>query len=159
ADTTLLVPIKVEALVVNDKVRIGQNFQRWSMNYNSLKSYVSPEPPAFSGNDNDFAGNPNSDGIYLHWTLPQALRQGNHNTTSGSTTFPLVPNRWVIVRYSGSLDNRRATAWVVESDFLDPNAGTAPYVNPFATPGTLQVTSIGRQVNLNNPQWQESGSN
>ncbi|HLO03999.1 MAG TPA: hypothetical protein VK191_12895 [Symbiobacteriaceae bacterium] len=151
----LLVPVEVKALVVNDRVRIGQNFQRWSMNYQAMTNFVSPEPPPFSGNANDWPSNPAYNGVYLHWTLPAALRQGAHETATGTTTYPLVPNRWLVLRYSGPLGARTATAWVVESDFLDPNQGTSPYIDPRAS--SLQVTSIGRKVNLNNPQWTETG--
>lgn len=159
--TTLLVPIEVSALVVNDEVRHGQNFQRWSMDYTKVAMYLSPEPAPFSSNANDFGTDPTNNGVYLHWTLPQILRQGKHDTEKSTTEFPLVPNRWLVVRYSGDLDARIATAWVIESDFLDPNDGTVPSINPFlAVPGGgVAVTSIGRKVNLNNPQWQESGSN
>lgn len=152
----LLVPVEVKALVVNDRVRIGQNFQRWSMNYQALTNFVSPEPPPFSGNANDWPTNPAYNGVYLHWTLPEALREGAHETATGVTTYPLVPNRWLVLRYSGPLNARVATAWVVESDYLDPNHGTSPFIDPRAS--TLQITSIGRKVDLNNPQWRDGGN-
>lgn len=156
ADTrVLLVPVALQALVVNDQVRIGQNFQRWSMNYGALDQFLSPEPQAFSGNANDFAQEPRNNGVYLHWTLPAALRQGRHDKVADRTAFPLVPNRWLVLRYSGDLGQRKVTAWVVESDFVDPNNGTAPYLDPGSA--VPRATHIGRRVDLNTPrQWEET---
>ncbi|MCY9694352.1 hypothetical protein [Paenibacillus alginolyticus] len=157
ASDTILVPVEIKTLLVNDQVRIEQNFQRWSHNYRTmLQSYISPEPKPFAGNANDFNANSANNGVYLHWTLPQALRRGKHESSSGVTTFPYVPNRWLVVRYSGDPTSRIATAWVVESDFTDPNHGTAPYMDPAKNIPT--ATAIGRKVKLNDPQWKETGN-
>lgn len=161
--TTLLVPVSIKALVVNDAVRKGQNFQRWSMNYGNLNDFTSPEPQPFSGNANDFSSNPDNNGVYLHWTLPDALRHGvetggaraQQPASAGVIDFPLVPNRWLVVRYSGALTARKADAWIIQSDFLDPNEGTSPFVNPFAE--TPQATSIGKKINLATQKWAEPG--
>lgn len=165
--STLLVPMTVKALVVNDQVRKGENFQRWSMNYSNINDYNSPEPQPFSGNANDFSSNPANNGVYLLWRLPEALRHGSQtpnnqqgtgkdNTVSvGIVDFPLVPNRWLVVRYSGALAARKVTAWVVESDFLDPNEGTSPFISPFAA--TPTPTSIGRRIEITNQAWNEPG--
>jgi hypothetical protein len=152
----IVVPVEVDALVVNNKVRIGQNFQRWSMNYQNLQYFLSPEPAPFTGNANDFNQNPKNNGVYLQWALPSALAQGQQDSVQGTTTFPLVPNRWLVVRYSGALSNRIATGWVVESDFLDPNLGTSPYLDPFSS--TVKVTSIGRQVSLANGPYNDTST-
>ncbi|NES88939.1 hypothetical protein [Okeania sp. SIO2B9] len=54
-------------------------------------------------------------GIHLHWSLPDALTNGEHDETG--TTFPRVPNRWLILRQGGNTDNKR---WIIESDYLYP---------------------------------------
>jgi hypothetical protein len=56
-------------------------------------------------------------GLHLHWALPDALTTGHHHA-SGGTTFPAVPNRWLVRRldHTGALQ----AATVVESDFLHP---------------------------------------
>lgn len=149
----LIVSIELQALLVNSAVR-RQNFQRWQMNYNNLTRFTSPEPPAFDGSSSDWGTNPANDGAWLHWTLPAGLRHGRQGEGTTGTNFPLVPNRWVIVRYSGRLEGRVATGWVVESDFVDPNLGTSPYVDPYSS--QLQVTSLGRVLSLNG--WSEPGS-
>ncbi len=170
-NSALLVPIRPHALVVNDQVRKGQNFQRWQMNYRKLEEYASPMPAAFSGNTaQDWNNQPDANGIYLHWVLPKALRHGVQQTTPpssggavartdgplhGQTVYPLVPNRWLVTRFSGPPTERIATAWVIESDFLDPNEGTTPYVDPFDTQ-SLKVTALGRKVDA--AGWSEPGS-
>lgn len=55
-------------------------------------------------------------GLHLHWALPDALTTGRHR--DGNTTFPPVPNRWLVRRldHQGALQK----SWIVESDFLHP---------------------------------------
>ncbi|KAH8901387.1 hypothetical protein GQ53DRAFT_851002 [Thozetella sp. PMI_491] len=72
-------------------------------------------------------------GVYLHWTIPRAYRSaasqasstdpGSAATTKSNPKFPLVPNRWLIVRIlrdwtPKTANPDRATAWVIESDRL-----------------------------------------
>ncbi len=153
---TLLVPVELKALVVNEEVRKGQSFQRWQMDYANLKDFLSPEPQPFNNIAADFSENPDNDGVYLHWSLPGALTHGIQDHDRKSIDFPLVPNRWVVIRYSGALSQRVAKAWVIESDFLDSNHGTVPYIDPFQS--TAMPTSMGRALPLNNPLWTETGS-
>jgi hypothetical protein len=60
-------------------------------------------------------------GVHLHWSLPDALTQGTH-TTEG-TTFPAVPNRWLVTRsrQNGASPSTVEKQWVVESDYLYPD--------------------------------------
>lgn len=107
----LIVPVQLDALVVNKGV-LGTHgdFRHWPFNYNALQSFKSPEPPAFSGT----TGKP-SPGIYLHWNLPRALRSGTQDRPTGKINYPLVPNRWLLVRVHGT-NERQCTGWVIESD-------------------------------------------
>lgn len=54
-------------------------------------------------------------GIHLHWSLPDGLTRGQHSATG--TKFPIVPNRWLILRQGGGKDSKQ---WVIESDYLYP---------------------------------------
>ena len=54
-------------------------------------------------------------GIHLHWSLPDGLTRGEHSATG--TKFPIVPNRWLILRQGGGKDSKQ---WVIESDYLYP---------------------------------------
>ncbi|MBO0657124.1 hypothetical protein J1792_31690 [Streptomyces triculaminicus] len=93
------------------------------------------------------------DGVYVRWELPDALRRGTAREPGGRTEFPLVPNRWLVVRHvQGSPE--LTTGWVVESDCLDPKNGTSRFIHPVrpdvqdpaATPyrSTITTTKIGR---------------
>jgi hypothetical protein len=130
ADPALVVPVAVDALVVNAQVLDRDGFRVWSYNYLALAQWDSPEPEAFDSSIDDA-----STGVYLHWVLPAALRSGLHNPATGDVEYPLVPNRWLVVRASGSA-SRQFTGWVIESDcpFTDQNvhtvtvADTSPYL-------------------------------
>ena len=143
----LLVPINLEAFAVNRATLAGEvNLQRWQFAYGFLKSYVSPQPKPFTG-ANHLPGT----GVILHWELPEVLRQGQQE--GASVEFPLVPNRWLVVRYSGPASSRTAAAWVVQSDALgnsDPLTGGSPYMQPNVA---LEPTWVGAVVPLQN--WQE----
>ncbi|MCF2149764.1 hypothetical protein IQ276_025715 [Desmonostoc muscorum LEGE 12446] len=54
-------------------------------------------------------------GIHLHWFLPDALTRGEHSATG--TKFPIVPNRWLILRQGGDQGTKQ---WIIESDYLYP---------------------------------------
>lgn len=141
----LIVPISVEAWVVNQKVLTAdpafpqKNFRRWSLDYNMLELYSTPMPGPFSGEDPFFQTPDQSQGVYLHWTLPKGLRHAQHDETKNAMTFPPLPNRWLITRYYGPKTKRAVNAWVIESDYFGSLA-TSSYPDPTRTGGTL----IGR---------------
>lgn len=151
-ESPLIVPVDLKALLVNRYVR-AQNFQRWQMNYANLPLYVSPEPLPFAGSDPDWGTDPANDGVWLHFRLPRALRHGVHDTVTAQTTWPLVPNRWAVIRFSGPLDARVASGWVIESDYLSPTDGSSAFIDPSST--SLQVTKIGRMLPL---PWSETST-
>jgi hypothetical protein len=149
ADTHILVPMQVDALVMSQPAANATPFRRFTLDYTQLSQFGDPEPAAFQGGSDT----PPNAGIYLYWTLPQALRHGTQ--TNGSTDFHLVPNRWLVTRVQqGQPAAQALTAWIVESDFYDPNdvtAGTSLYIqpqsqvqdsnNPYSNP---TPTTIGR---------------
>jgi hypothetical protein len=67
----LLVPVAVEALLVNHIVQSKVAFHRWQINYRNLLEFKSPVPLAFQ----DLSAPPDS-GVHLHWALPRALTRG-----------------------------------------------------------------------------------
>src|ERR1044072_5277712 len=145
----LLVPLSVKAFAINDDVLAnkGVNIQRWAYDYDLLSRFDSPMPEPFGGGNN-LPGT----GVILHWDLPAILRRGVQGE-GGVVEFPLVPNRWLVVRYSGPATARTATAWVVLSDALDdddPVTGGAPYMTPGAT--SLQPTLVGQVISLDDYQ-------
>ncbi|MDP4146694.1 MAG: hypothetical protein Q8936_19820 [Bacillota bacterium] len=115
ANPVLLVPIQVKAMVVNKNLLNEQPYRRWEEAYNMLNRFSSAEPD-FSSEGGGFVGDGNT-GVYLHWMLPDALRHGVQDMTTGNLEFPLVPNRWLVVRFSGmGKSPRLAKAFLIESD-------------------------------------------
>ncbi|MCC3770702.1 hypothetical protein [Streptomyces sp. UNOC14_S4] len=174
-DETLVVPVNVDALVVNQSVRErgGQGFRRWLPNFNLLRHNRTPEPDPFTNEEewNDTKGTGSDDkykqhdGVYVRWELPDALRHGGTRAEGGSTQFPLVPNRWLVVRQVTGKPEL-TTGWVVESDFLDPDKGTSRFMHPVdaskdpaTTPyrGTVIPTRIGRaqDIGADGTAWTE----
>ena len=148
----LLVPMTVEAFVVNDHVRTGgKPFMRTPMMYASLGSPGNAQPrPTNNSNDPNFTGSsdvnniPPSEyynGVYLKWRMPAALTKGAHCRASGATVFPPVPNRWLIVRLKGVSPNRHASAWIVESDYVWPSGTISP--TTIAQAPSLYVSATG----------------
>jgi hypothetical protein len=160
----LVVPIEVEALVVNDDVR-GDAFQRWTYSYVELGLFASAEPAPFGPVDTDFTAPPGKivrgdvttseyyNGVYLKWRVPDALRHGVQENVNGTTHFPHVPNRWFVVRGG-------TTAWLVESDYRRPAATPTSYIDTgsdFIDPEGHPMT-IGRTIPLTADGWSEPGN-
>ncbi len=212
----LLVPISVEALVVNTAVQNETAWNRWLHDYQNLAQFSSPVPPPFSQNDAP------DEGIHVRWSLPRALTHGSQVSAratatvsggkvtgivvddgafgydvpplvtisggdgqgaaaiasvqagivsainlseqgSGYTTpptvhvapspeicFPLVPNRWLVVRYGPPAkpnDPRPTKTWLLTSDTIDNSGTGSPFVNPVPTrPGAIEPTSVGAAI-------------
>ncbi|MEU5427151.1 hypothetical protein AB0H73_16330 [Streptomyces olivoreticuli] len=151
----LVVPLQLEALTVNERVRYAEVFQRWQANYALTRLNLSPEPPAFSNTDTDFNADPDREGVYLHWQLPEALTHGVDERGDGVPVFPLVPNRWLVVRQAIAKDSgaRTDTGWIVESDYLDPAHGSSTYMDQDG-----RLTRIGRRIDLADGAWSEPGT-
>ncbi|GAA0851391.1 hypothetical protein ACFQVD_00125 [Streptosporangium amethystogenes subsp. fukuiense] len=163
SDTDLIVAVQVHALVVNDPVRQQESFQRWALNFDAMlgEDKQAAEPPP--GHTDDFG-----DGVYVQWQLPEALTSGHYDPDTQETTFPLVPNRWLVVRHytvPGGFPGegqRRAAAWLVHSDYLElahggEHWGTVqfPSPDPDSDTGGLRVDFLGRVHDLREGPWIE----
>ncbi|WP_454131589.1 hypothetical protein [Kitasatospora aureofaciens] len=167
ANNTLVVPVEVAALAVNEQTRITDGsfiWQRWQADFTALaEDNLPPEPVPFTFED--WSNDPGRCGVYLQWQLPEALTRGRHDEVEGIGDFPLVPNRWLVVRYRD--DTRQTRAWVVQSDYLgtrddgqDVVPGTASYLDPDGNGANaddeLKATFIGRRHELTAEQpWRE----
>lgn len=161
---TLLVPVALEALVVNRPMRGAVSFSRWLPTYSNLNQFQSPIPAPF----NTEGGVP-SEGVYLHWVLPDAFAHGLKQSaspqagtaaavraTAGITeqqevVFPNVPNRWLVVRIVPGAASGTCRAWIVQSDYLGTSSspGTNGFVDPFqSTSGSVVTTTLGKIVDL-----------
>jgi len=137
-DDTLIVPIQLDAMVVNSGVLSRDTFRWWQMSYQALGFFKSPEPAA-----NGRGLSPFGAGIYLSWSLPLALRTGTQQSSQSTAVgYNLVPNRWLIVRMNGTGAQREAVGWVLESDCPSTSltgsdlGHTSPYL---VDPPTVQM--------------------
>ena len=154
----LLVPVALEALVVNQADLFATSFSVAGKQYSGMPDLERIEPPPFiSGNDRPRKG------VTLHWALPDGLTRGRLAHAPGDQLiFPAVPNRWLILRLvtqrvigaNGTEVRTSHEAWVVESDHLSAN-GTNPYPDPTAA-SVGQLTGLGRSMKLST--WLNGGA-
>ncbi|RLV04500.1 hypothetical protein CTZ27_11265 [Streptomyces griseocarneus] len=149
----LIVPVQVDALLVNKRVRDNETWRRWYADFERLDARQAPEPDPFQSSSSGRPGH----GIHLQWLVPDALRRGRQDGPAGRVEFPLVPNRWLVVRYSRPAGRPDATpaavGWVVDSDFLDDADGTSSFLDPWAA--RLTPAWIGRAHDLADGPWTE----
>ncbi|WP_431887884.1 hypothetical protein [Nocardiopsis alba] len=152
ASDTLVVPVEVAALAVNETVRDTSVVYRAATNYRSVLDGERGADPAPFANDTGWWQNSDVPGVYLQWQLPEALSRGRQTPDGEIGDFPLVPNRWLVARYrAGSRDVR---AWMVHSDFVDEREGTVSFLDPYSE--APQATKIGRKVELiKGSPWRE----
>ena len=159
---SLLVPIAMDAWV--NSATNTQSMALYYANYNNLQNFQSPIPDPFSGSSDIPA-----QGIHLHWALPDALTHGIQNSDD-SFDFPLVPNRWLVVRIDTS-DNRSLTplAWVIQSDGRQSTeaqgAGPGAYLDPNKPSGisadgsTVSVNGMNLGITVPIADWQGDAVN
>jgi hypothetical protein len=154
SSNALMVPVEVAALVVNGNPPHSDGtfiYQRWQPNFTLLTDHnMPPEPAPFP--DVPWPGQEERRGVYVQWQLPEALAQGRHDTEHGVEDFPLVPNRWLVVRHQSA--SKTVRAWIVESDHLGMATGTISYLDPHVDVPT--ATKIGRRHDLTTgAPWRE----
>ncbi|GBD51871.1 hypothetical protein NIES298_32120 [Microcystis aeruginosa NIES-298] len=97
-------------------------------------------------------------GIHLHWSLPDALTNGIARDGEQGITFPLVPNRWLIIRRGSNIAEKK---WVVESDYLYPEGATPEdTINILYYPATNEYQPyrfLGRKLELG--AWRSGTAN
>ncbi|WP_411130192.1 discoidin domain-containing protein [Streptomyces sp. x-19] len=178
--------MEVHALTANELVRKDPYWGRWQAQFaNMIDSKDPAEPTPWESKEQQ--DDPNFEGVHVRWQLPEALVNGLYNETSGETEFPLVPNRWLVVRYArvkrpfdqdwGPLT---AAGWIIHSDYIAtdytgnveyPPDGGYPektprgsfYLSPRANPAEenpdLHQVRVGRvQELLPRRPWQEPGA-
>ena len=117
--TGLVVPIDIEALCIGTDP--GAVFQQNPFDFSKLKTSAYLSNAIASGGLTSM-----SQGVHLHWALPDALTQGAEG--AGSVRFPAMPDRWLLTRVFCDPDSASRPAfdrWIIESNFYatdDPNA-------------------------------------
>src|SRR5687768_15166541 len=132
----LVIPIDVEALCIG--IDPGPIFEQNPFDFTKLtdtnlpylSSALDPGPPKNL-----------SQGVHLHWALPDALTKGAEG--GGSVSFPAVPDRWLVTRIFCDPDRAvkpRFDRWIIESNYyyapdqnteaLNRNGVAVPYQGP-----------------------------
>ncbi|WP_382464770.1 hypothetical protein ACFIN9_01040 [Streptomyces noursei] len=153
----LVVPVEVAALAVNARMQNPDGafvWHRWIANFFHTQDTAAPAEPSPFSIDADWPTRPENRGVYLQWQLPEALTRGRHDTETDEDDFPLVPNRWLVVRYRAA--SRNVRAWLIESDHLGLDSGTVSALDPRAERTT--ATKMGRchELTTSSP-WREPG--
>ena len=158
----LIVPIHLDALYLRHARYITEpmvDFTRVPYFDAKLGQDINPDTPYLS---EAILSKPFQDqrlqlkaGIHLHWSLPDALTQAQHQ--EDATVFPAVPNRWLVTRSRKTSDRFVVEQqWLVESDFLsDDNPGSVnyPYIAEQMSSGSQRpFRYLGRKIPLDT--WQ-----
>lgn len=132
-DDRLLVPTHLTAMVASRPEALLTPFIRTPPDYSKLKRFSPIGPQPFAWNEADDPG----PGAHLHWLLPRPLRHAP-DATQGGAGFPLVPNRWVVVRVptAGTAKGGGVAAWIVVSDEVSAD-GASPFVDPTTPAGEI----------------------
>ncbi|MFF4287557.1 discoidin domain-containing protein [Streptomyces sp. NPDC001633] len=161
--TDLIVPVEVHALLVNERVRQVQPFYRYKPSFSGMLGTIegtgreAAEPEPFSGGNVHIG-----EGVHVQWQLPEALTEGVVDEATGHTSYPLVPNRWMVVRYARVRGaSKPARGWVVHSDYLysdDPDGWDGhTAINSFLNPRAQapEVDWLGNIHALADGPWRE----
>lgn len=136
----VLVPMELQAVVVNDPVLNGVPFFNGTYNYENVPRFQTPAPAPF-----DDLGTQPVKGVHLLWEMPCAFRQGVQE--NDTLEFPNVPNRWLVLRYwpGQNTADRQVKAWVLQSDYIG-NDGSNSFLDPHAD--TPTPTKLGKSMAL-----------
>ena len=158
----LLVPMNIEALVIGETaegaewVNLKPDFRK--IFYNKFLGQQL-ENDACSTTSSNLYEEP---GIYLHWALPDGLTHGIHEDKDEGPEFPLIPNRWLIIRlWDPEKTNQqvelKSKAWIIESDTISDKKDGVVWPRLNSEKAKLQDTQdyyiyVGKQFELS--QWQ-----
>ena len=161
-DTTLnlLVPIHLEALVVNNNSNYWKdtslalaklNANRYQNN-GALGYYLEKNIDA-GPQKNEGENKVLNTGIHLHWVMPDAFRKGKH-ATDGTFGFPVVPNRWLVIRTNAG---DQLKSWVVQSDYLNTSVKAKyNYIKEDVNDRSLKAIKMGKAFELQ--AWTEDST-
>src|ERR1700739_12349 len=147
----LLVPINIEALLVGRTVA-GSGWINLKPDFRVLKANrilgQQLENKPFESIVPDLHG----PGVHLHWALPDGLTHGIKQS-AGEITFPLIPNRWLIVRLwdqgGPAKPDLQFKAWILESDSITTDQKGTSF--PRAKDGGFEFVFAGKQFNVD--EW------
>jgi hypothetical protein len=146
----LVVPVRVEALLLADADQGDSHFSPPAAVFSRLPSYGDRTGRVYLSDTvvtEPFSAVALTPGIHLHWTLPRALRHADAGE-EGTVSLPAAPDRWLVVRAitDGATGSTTTRAFVVESDYVAADATysdtTIPWQSPEMTGNTWRY--LGR---------------
>jgi len=149
----LQVPIAMDALLIGDG-NLATTFAATAPNYAALPQYLTVAVAPFT------TTNP-SVGVHLHWTLPYGLRHGR-NVSGKDVQFPVVPNRWLLLRvfYPGTATlgtPPQVTPFIILSDQYGPTQSDGTVAFPDPDPNNPNnIVFLGKKVDY--AGWTEQAS-
>jgi hypothetical protein len=157
-DSIVVVPVHVLALCVNDANRSAlhgprhdfSSFPTWDGGRLVGEAYL-------SASVGELPLTTQSPGVHVHWQLPDALRRGAYDQATGRTTFPQVPDRWLVTRSEAGEGTPSPRNWVLESnqwvlEDAEQGSPTMPYRDP---DGNQYFRYLGRLFDYD--AWSDSG--
>jgi hypothetical protein len=163
SDNRFLVPIHLDALWLDTEQGLVSPFVDFSrLPFFDGSQDVNPNIPHIS----EVVLNPSLDspqfflktGLHLHWSLPDALHQGFHESGSENSEmrFFNAPDRWLVTR----LSQGETKQWIVESNYLHPPGDIDGYKSiayPFKDDSSNQpYRHLGRTIPFS--EWSEADS-
>lgn len=161
-----MTPVQTEAMIVDYALRRLENGQwaRSEAEYNQLvkrfqaafprsnaieRSPLQAMPPA--GQER---GVPDL-GVHIHWKLPAGLRHGRQKEKDEAPAFPLVPNRWAVVRlWIDEQQQLKQKYWLVQSDLIqNPQPGGTNFLVRAIADNSLQWKQIGKVYPITPDAW------
>ena len=169
-DKNLFVPMHMDILVVGK-----ESTHEWKpivMEYGNLTNYKDYRGLgkfiATPADENPDREKKLGSGVHLHWVLPKAFRHGKQLKNEGSPNFPLIPNRWLIIRTIVSdTVGLIQKSWIVESDTETIKGKEKNWVEFIQTdpsqnlvPGkdALKTKNIGKVTEFNKDTWTDDTS-
>lgn len=115
---SLLIPFRVEALVLEEEKEVISNFWDFTKlpGYLSDGSILNPTTP-FLGQKMAISSNTKiklPSGVHLHFIMPDYLSQTSEYFDN---EYPPIPNRWVVRRLNNETVEKE---WLIESDYVFP---------------------------------------
>ncbi len=152
-ENSLLIPVELTAFAHNSTGK-NETFRRWEMDPRGrLEEYLSAEPGVFQLSQANF-NKPSELGVYLHWTFPKAMRKGQVDPDA-QVKWDNLPNRWLIVRLAGAVNDRKTKAWILYSDDKSFRGTGSPFLAPDVKDLSKAITYIGESFPLESKHWNE----
>lgn len=144
----LLIPINIEALLVGRTLQ-GSGWINLKPDFRALRANRILGQQLESKPFESIVPDLYAPGVHLHWALPDGLTHGIKQG-DGQIKFPLIPNRWLIVRLwdQGGADKPdfQFKAWILESDTITTDQKATSF--PRAKNSGFESVFAGKQFNL-----------